>query len=486
VSFEKPRAAFTVDRLLSDIRDIIVNLRRKISAPVFLNNFPLPLYPSYGIFDFQEPFQQTDSVITLNQKLLPVAKEFSGVYMVNFMNLFARIGGQAIDSVRWQSARAPLGKNSLIPVGKEYGKYFRAVKGKNKKCLVLDCDNTLWGGIVGEDGLGGIKLDSTYPGSCYRDFQQEIINLYQRGIILALCSKNDENDVFSVLEKHPGCLLKKEHFAAWRVNWEDKAGNIIQIAKELNIGLDSIVFADDNPFETMLVAEQVPEVAILDLSGDPAAFRQKLLSCGFFDALSLTKEDRERTKMYLNERERRTLQEASVSIEEYLKKLKMVAKIEIPDDIAIPRVAQLTQKTNQFNLTTKRYTEAEIKSFLLSDNRDVFYLHLRDNIAELGIVGVAILVYEKETAVIDTFLLSCRALGRKTENVFLTFLEQTAALKGAEKLIGRYVPTAKNAQTANFYKKSEFSLLLEMPEMAEWVIDLTGKAFSFPDFIKVN
>lgn len=475
-----------VDRIVDELNNIIMSIKQKATIPILINNFPLPDYASAGIFDSQESDQQVDTIINLNRVLLQTAKKYSDVYVVNFMTVFARIGSCTIDERYWHTARAPLGRQSLVAIGQEYGRFFRALKGKSKKCLVLDCDNTLWGGVIGEEGLNRIKLGNAYPGSCYQSFQREILNLYNRGVILAICSKNDELEVLSVLRNHPDMVLRERHFATWEINWNDKAGNLVKIAQELNIGLDSIVFADDNPFELELILDQLPEVEVIDLSGDPSPFRSKLLMRGLFDSLTVSQEDKGRTDMYLGDRKRKQLLATSTSLENYLCKLNMRAGIGIPCDINIGRIAQLTQKTNQFNLTTKRYTEGQIREFLDNPNYDVFYIQLRDRVAELGIIGVAIIQYSSDQAFIDSLLLSCRALGRKIEETLLANIIQTVREKGYKKLVGLFVPTLKNTQVADFYKKCGFELMKNEEDKTTWLMHVEDKEFSGPEWICVQ
>jgi len=476
-----------VDRVVNRHCDMLASIRKQTNAPVLINNFPLPDYTSLGIVDSQELYHQVNTMIHLNQELLQTVKKWTDVYLVDFMKLFARIGSsQGIDERYWHIGRAPLGRQALIPVGQEYTRYIRALTGKTKKCLVLDCDNTLWGGIIGEVGRHGIQLGDTYPGSCYQAFQREILNLYDRGILLAICSKNNEQDVFDVLRNHPDMLLKEHHFVAWQINWNDKATNMIEITRELNIGLDSIVFADDNPFEGGLIRDQLPDAEVIDLSGDPSTFRSKLLSKGFFDSLTLSQEDTQRSKMYQDNKERKQIFENSACLEEYLNKLEIVVDVGTPNDATIGRVAQLTQKTNQFNATTKRYTESQIRLYVENSTYDVFFMSLRDKVAELGIVGVAIVRYLGNIAEIDSFLLSCRALGRKVEEALLAHVLMIASHKGCVSVIGSYIPTPKNMQVADFYRKCGFERVENQGNTTKWKISLEQGKFLAPTWIKIN
>jgi FkbH-like protein len=444
------------------LREIVVALNAHSRAPVLLNNFPLPAQPTLGILDSQSPDHQTNTILRLNAHVLADAKELAGVAIVDFMRLFALHGSvNCIDERYWQIARAPLAQKALVPLGAEYGKFFRALRGKTKKCLVLDCDDTLWGGIVGEDGLAGIKLGPTYPGSCFVALQQEILNLHHRGVILAICSKNNEADVLQVLREHPDMVLKEEHFSARQINWDDKVTNLRRIAAELNIGTDSLVLLDDSAFEVDFVRQGLPEVDVIALPPKTyASYRAALTAPGYFDSLSFTAEDRRKNAMYGENRQRKALESASSSLDDYLAKLEIEVDIAVPSEIDVPRVAQLTQKTNQFNLTTKRYTERDVRAFIASDRSDVFALKVRDRISDSGLVGVAILTYDDRTATIDSFLLSCRVIGRGVEDALLSFVVAHALdAAGCDRVAGAYVPTAKNAMAEGFYARHGFVAL---------------------------
>ena len=476
------------ERVQRHVTEILTALNANVRAPVLVNNFPLPAEPTLGILDAQSTAYQTHTVLRLNADLLAVATERRDVAVVDFMRLFAVHGfANMVDERYWHVARAPLAQKALLAIGAEYAKFVRALRGKAKKCLVLDCDNTLWGGIVGEDGLAGIKLGQTYPGSCFTALQQEILNLHDRGVILALCSKNNEADVLEVLRDHPDSLLRERHFAARQINWDDKVTNLRRIAQDLNIGLDSLVFVDDNPFEADFVREQLPEVAVIALPPKAyASYRSLVNASGYFDTLSYTAEDRRKNAMYGENRERRALEAASASLEEYLSKLDIEVEIGVPAEIEIPRVAQLTQKTNQFNLTTRRYTEGEIRAFLASGSADVLALKVRDRVADLGLVGVAVVTYEDGAAVIDSFLLSCRAIGRGVEDALLAVaLRRAAEAKGARRAVGRFVPSAKNAMAAGFYARHGFTAP-EGSDPGTWSLVLGAAAPGVPAWIRVR
>ena len=478
-----------IERISSYIELLLSRLREKTNSVIILNNFPLPYLPTLGILDSQKTTGQTYSIMRLNFKLIELSTKFTGIYWADYLGLFARLGyTNSKDEKHWQMSRLPFSRAALNPIAAEYGKFLSAIYGKTKKCLVLDADNTLWGGIVGEDGLNGIKLGTSYPGQTFKDFQQEILNLRQRGIILALCSKNNEQDVLEVLDSHPESLLKKEHFATWQINWEDKAANIIQIASDLNIGLDSLVFVDDNAFECNLVREKLPMVEVIELGKDILSFKTKLLSPGFFDSLIFSAEDQRRNDMYRAEIKRKDIMRNAGSLENYLAGLSIVGVLGKASELEIPRISQLTQKTNQFNLTTRRYTESEILNFNSQSNSDVFYLNLRDKVADLGIIGASILLYEGSVATIDTLLLSCRALGRGAEDALLARIIEEAKHRGCSEIRGDYISTKKNAQVKDFYARHKFVSVKDNEATSTWRLDLNRLAAAkdlYPKWIQI-
>jgi FkbH-like protein len=476
-----------VERVRGTVEQVVSGIRRHSDAPVLLNNFPLSAHPAMGILDAQSAGYQSGTVLRINGELLAVASAVRDVYLVDYLGLVARVGAErAVDERRWQSARAPLGRELLVPLGREYAKFVRALRGRVRKCLVLDCDNTLWGGVVGEDGLEGLRLGDTGPGAAYQALQRGALNLRDRGVILALCSKNNEVDVLEVLRGHPGMLIREADCVAAQVNWEDKPTNLRRLAEQLNIGLDSIVFVDDSEFECDLVRAHLPEVAVVQVPADPSEAVVRLLEAGWFDSLTVSAEDRLRSEMYRAEARRREIQSRAGSLEEYLSGLGLVADIGAAGPSTVPRVAQLTQKTNQFNLTTRRYTEGEIAALTAREDAAVFHLSLRDRVADLGIVGVAIVRFADERAEIDTFLLSCRALGRGAEEALLAQVLIAALRRGCTHVEGRYAPTARNAQVADFYPRHGFRAVADGPDGSRWELELGPDPAAGPAWIHTN
>jgi FkbH-like protein len=471
------------DRIGSELAAI----RSRTTVPIVISNFPLPDLTTLGILDAQLESGHRRAVEDLNRAILAVARGFTDVLVVDVARLVGRVGSRsAIDDRAWQTSRAPLAVPLLLALGSEVATFVRALRSTPRKCLVLDCDNTLWGGVVGEDGLRGIKIDPSYPGSAYLAFQRELLNLRERGVLLALVSKNNEADVLEVLRVHPQMLLRESHLAAWRINWQDKSANLQEIAAELNIGVDSLVLADDSEFECGLVRQQLPEVGVLYLGTEPSRYVSLLREAAFFDSLTFSADDQSRADLYVADRRRRASAPATASVEEYLASLKMEATIALPAPSEIARVAQLTQKTNQFNLTTIRYTEGEIARRMATAESEIHCLHLRDRFSDLGLVGIAIVDYHADDAMIDTLLMSCRVLGRGVEDAFIAHVAGAAIRRGSRRLIGSYRPTAKNEQVSAFFPDRGFQPAGGDEGASRWELDLERSHLKTPTWIKVG
>ena len=476
-----------VARIAGVVEMLVRAVRANTAVPILINNFPLPARPTLGILDSQQPHGQTNAILALNAQLLQLAADVPDVYIVDFMRLSAQIGSaEFYDAKQWHIARLPFGRRAQLAVGRELATFVRALRGCSKKCLVLDCDNTLWGGVIGEDGLEGIALGATYPGSCFAEFQREILNLYDRGVVLALCSKNDEADVLRVLREHPDMLLHEQHFATWFINWDDKPENLRRIAAALNIGLDALVFVDDNAFEIDFVRAELPQVATILLPKDRAEFAAALGRAGLFDSLTLTVEDRLRTGSYRADVERARLQRSSTNVAEYLSSLGIVMTFGPPSELELPRVAQLSQKTNQFNLTTRRYTEAEIRGLRAAGDARVYVMKGRDTVSDLGLVGVIVMRLSGEVADVEACFVSCRALGRNLEDAFLAAAASDVFATGRiSRVVGRYLPTEKNGLCKDFYEKCGFVLIETRDGATAWALGADQRVAS-PRWISVE
>jgi FkbH-like protein len=454
-----------VARLRAYCSATVAAIRERSKAAILWYSFEAPAWPAYGILDRSCPdikLSQRNTIAALNAYLQQELTSAGNGWLIDTGQCVERVGtNQFYDWRYWYIARAPFTRIALAELAVESAKHLRALTGKVRKCLVLDCDNTLWGGIIGEDGIKGIHIGIEHPGSAYRTFQHQILNLYHRGVILALCSKNNLSDVLEVLRERSEMILREEHFSVMRINWQDKASNLREIAAELNIGLDSLVFADDSAFEINLIRSTLPEVeTILINSNKPYDSSSLLAACGWFDTHTLTAEDRKRGQMYRAEAARQSLLGQSLDMSDYLASLEMRLCLEtVKSESEFARAEQLCQRTNQFNLTTKRYTHAELASFAGVPGNSLFLLKLSDRFGEYGVVGLCLILKNGKEAIIDSFLMSCRALGREAESAFLALCLNRAAAKGAQLFKACYVASKKNAQVANFYTRNGFEPL---------------------------
>ena len=455
------------------------------SAHLILHNLEFPAYPLSGILDVQQMFGQKEAIQCLNQGLQQIAQKRHGVYLFDYDGLVARHGRlRWHDEHKWLTMRMPIAANFLALLVDEYMKFVLPLIGKTCKVLVVDLDNTLWGGVVGEDGLQGIQLGLEYPGAAYLALQRAIIDLYRRGVILAICSKNNSADALRVLEEHPDMLLHLQHFAAVRINWDDKAQNLCQIATELNVGIDALAFLDDSPVERDWIRNRLPAVHVIDLPDHPMLYEQTLRECPVFERVALSIEDKERGRYYTEQRQRVELQKTYGSLEDFYYSLQMKMEIAEANPLTIPRIAQLTQKTNQFNLTNRRYTGQEITSMTEDPQACVLSASVTDRFGNSGIIGVMISRREEDRCEIDTFLLSCRVIGRTIETAMLTCLAERALRGGAERIIGWYLPTPKNAPAKDFYAKHSFALARKGEEDSMWEFDLLNRQIHAPPWIE--
>jgi len=381
-------------------------------------------------------------------------------------------------------ARIPFGVKAQIEIGKVIARTIAAIYTTPCKCLVLDLDNTLWGGVLGEDGIAGIKLSDDYPGNVYKSFQRTILGLRDQGVLLAIASKNNINDALDVMEKHTDCLIKKKHISSIQINWKDKATNLYKIARELNIGLNSIAFFDDNPVEREWIIEQVPDVRVINVPENPMFYSRALLNSRLFDKVNMTSEDTSRAEMYKHEKRRSEFHIKSKSVDDFLRGLKMSAKIGLVEDITLSRVEQLINKTNQYNLTCRRYTAEEIKD-IISSGGVAIWISVKDKFGDSGIVGTAIAKKQNNNEwIIDTFLLSCRVIGRKLESILLYYLCKLVKGKKGVILYGEYIPTSKNNLINDFFIKFNFNEVINKENY--WSCNLRETNISPSDFINVE
>lgn len=407
--------------------------------------------------------------------LLRSNAEALNVHLLGIDHVAARDGLSSwYDEPLWHRSKQEIHPRVSHVYGDQLGRLFAAMRGRSRKCLVLDLDNTLWGGVLADDGLDGIVLgQGTALGEAFVAFQRYALGLSQRGIILAVCSKNDESVALEAFTRHPEMVLRRGDIACFVANWNDKAANLREIARRLNIGLDALVFIDDSPFERELVRRELPEVAVPQLPEDPALYAQCIAAAGYFESLGVTGDDRDRANQYRANAEREQLRESATDMASYLHSLKMELHSAPFDEIGLPRIAQLINKTNQFNLTTRRYTEAEVRA-LLSDSAAVhLQFRLLDRFGDNGVISVIIGRLTPEgSLLIDTWLMSCRVLGRQVECAVLNVLVRRASRLGVTHLVGIYRPTPKNEMVKEHYSALGFRLSAEQEGETRWWLDL--------------
>lgn len=461
--------------------NLIDVLSKKTSAQILLQNLDTTL-PYWGIYDAQNSFGQKSFVQEFNRELSSIVANYPNIFIWDFAE-FAAVEGKSnlYDAKQLYTTANPFKQTAYILIANDLMRYVVSIFGKIKKCIVLDLDNTLWGGVIGEDGMEGIALGHDYPGNCYVALQKELLKLYNRGIILAINSKNNESDAFAAIDEHPYMVLKRQHFAAYQINWNDKVSNLKMLAQELNIGLDSMIFIDDNVVECELVKQHIPDCTVIQVPQEPYLIPKIVLTMPYIENIRLTKEDKEKGVMYQAQVARKKLQRTTTDLVAFLNSLDMQIEIKAANNFSIPRISQLTQKTNQLNMTTRRYTEADILAFSNSSEVKVFSIAVKDRFGDNGIVGVLILRFFAQRCTIDSFLLSCRVVERTIEQSMLAFAAEYAQKNGATTMVGEFFPSAKNVLAQDIYIK------LGMTKIDEntFTVDLAEKTLAYSPHIKL-
>ena len=456
----------------------------KVMQQTVLDVFPALL----GNNEQRLPGSRSGFVARLNKALRAMADRH-GIDLVAIDSAAARDGLNAWhDPALWHRAKQEVSPARSPSYGDLVGRVIAARQGRSCKCLVLDLDNTLWGGVIGDDGLDGIVLgQGSALGEGFTAVQEYAKDLARRGIILAVCSKNDEANALEPFDKHPEMVLRRADIASFQANWTDKAANIRAIAVELNIGLDSLVFLDDNPFERNFVREQLPMVAVPEVpDDDPALVPAVLADAGYFESLGITPDDLQRTAQYRENRARAALQASAGDMESYLRALNMRMVWNRFDAVGQSRVVQLINKTNQFNLTTRRYTDADIASIMTDQECFGLQIRLLDRFGDNGIIGIVIgRTTRPGTITLDTWLMSCRVLGRGVERTTLNLVADVARSMNAETLVGEYVATQKNGMVRDHYEKLGFTVISQTESGSIATLDLNGFVPT-PSFIHVT
>jgi FkbH-like protein len=473
-------------RVLDQYANLVSTFRSRSTAHLLIHGLERPPFAALGLADRASTSGQVAAIERINSQLVALADSTPGVHVVDYDGLVARVGRtNFLDERKWLSMKMPIRAEHMAELADEWLRYLQPICGRVAKAIVVDLDNTLWGGVVGEDGAAGIQLGEQHPGAGFVALQRTIRDLAGRGILLGICSKNNEADALEVLERHPDMVLRPSDFSAMRINWENKADNLRSIAAEWNIGLDSIAFLDDNPAECALVRRQLPDVIVIELDAVPEADRNPVIGNPFFERLTLTDEDRSRTAIYAQQRERSVASVTAGSLEDYLESLATVVTIKPLTTEDTPRIAQLTQKTNQFNLTTRRYSEQDLDAFVAGGDR-IYSARAADRFGDHGLIGVVIARPSGQAWRIDTLLLSCRVIGRGVETAMVARVVADARASGASEVVGEFVATAKNAPARPFYESVGFDRASGDDQRSEWSLDVTKETLDVPAWLELS
>jgi len=448
-----------------------------VGCQIIQNNFEPPACGILGNLDAVSPGGATRFVNELNRGFAAEAASNPRLILQDLSSLAARVGlNRWFDPDRWFRYKIANTVEGSLAIARSLTALVCAMYGRSRKVLVLDLDNTLWGGVIGDDGPDKIVLGrETAIAEAYTAFQEYCLSLRERGVLLAVCSKNDEAAARQGFE-HPDSVLRLEHFSAFNANWEPKHENILAIARELNLGVDSFVFVDDNPAERAIVEGQIPGIAVPDVGDEVSKYPSILEAERYFEPLSLGKEDLMRARLYEENIQRANLEQRFANYGEYLESLEMTAEVEEFTPTYLDRIAQLTNKSNQFNLTTRRYTLAEIEATATDGRHIGIYGRLTDRFGDNGLISVVVGKVDGSMLHLDLWLMSCRVLKREMEIAMLDGIVTRAQMRGMKSVLGYYLPSARNGIVADHYEKLGFSLLSKNEESGEtvWSLDITG------------
>ena len=450
--------------------------KRFPAAVIIQNNMDLSYETGLGSLDAAEHYGLTRFIESLNRDFADYAVSHENFFLHDLHGLAARIGLlKWHDRFQYYAYKLAMSYDVIPEVSLGLAKIIKGLLGKNKKCLVLDLDNTLWGGIIGDDGMEHIEIGHETPtAEAYTAFQEYVLKLKERGVILAVCSKNEE-DIAKSGFNHPDSVLHVEDFVSFHANWKPKNINLRIIAEEINIGTDSLVFIDDNPAERQLVRDTMPEVAVPEVDPvDVFSYIRAIEGAGFFEPVTISEDDRKRNESYRGNIQRRSLEESMQTYDDFLQSLEMEAEIDDFRSVYYDRIAQLTNKSNQFNLTTRRYTRADIEQMANDQHYVTLYGRLRDKFGDNGLISVVIGEKIDDSLHIRLWLMSCRVLKRGMEQMMLDALAARAAADGCKELIGYYYKTAKNKMVSDLYAVFGFEKIMQSGDDTVWRLNLAG------------
>ncbi len=449
--------ADALDAAATMILDAIGRLQSSFEGTIVCSMPPRPDAVTFGLARFAHPEPALGVWHRATARLLERFGALDRFFFIDMEAILAELGPAARDERKRLLYRQPYAEAFYLRAGFFLARIIRARTFEAKKCLVLDCDNTLWGGVVGEDGIGGIQIGEDFPGSAFREFQRQAKTLRDAGVFLALSTKNNPDDVWPVFDSHDGMILRRKDISVAKINWRPKSENLKEIAAELNIGLDALVFIDDNPFEISEVQSHTPQVTCLqapkELSELPALLRAH---AHLWDRLVITEDDKKRVERMQGELDRRSLAQ-QLTEEDFLAQLGLKVYIYPPDKADLARVTQLINKTNQFNVATKRYAQEDVEAFIAAKNKRLYCMSVSDKFGEYGLVGIAMIEEGQNGWAIDNFLMSCRVLGRGVETTLLAKIAADAAAAGAKSVNAVYLPTPKNGLVVDLFEKHGFA-----------------------------
>lgn len=472
---------------LAEIESLVQALRSRLSVPILFHSLLPPRFPGLGVLDGAKRNGQSHLIQHVNHGLADLAEKVAGFYPVDLESLVRDVGYREWHDPRLAFlARAAIARPALDDLARVYLRYLRALTGRSRKCVVLDLDNTLWGGVLGEEGPLGIALGSEYPGSAFVAFQEALLALRDRGVLLAIASKNNRGDVDEAFAQNKAMRLKPEHFASQQIHWEPKSESLKRIASELSLGLEHLVFVDDNPAECAEIANALPQVTTITLPSQPERYVEAVLAEGLFDTLSLSSEDLQRAELYRQRAQGEHLRESAGSLEDYYHSLDMTVYLAPVVDSTLARAAQMTQKTNQFNATTRRFSEADIAARTADDAWVTLTARVTDRFGDNGVVCLAMAQVRDGALDIETFLMSCRVIGRTVETAVLQRLAHIARAAGRTELRGQIIPTARNKPVRDLYERHGFTAGPATEEGGtSWRLDLTAGDIATPAWLRV-
>jgi FkbH-like protein len=449
-----------LDKTLAEVDEFceaLLKLRDRVEI-VFVPTWALPSYhKGYGLLDMTSDIGFANRLMKMNLRLADNLEGAQNIYLLNTQKWIENAAKKAFSPELWYMAKMAFGNEVFEEAAKDLKSALRAITGSSRKLIIVDLDDTIWGGVVGEDGWSKLRLGGHDPlGEAFVEFQAALKSLTNRGVLLGIVSKNDETTALEAIQNHPEMVLTLRDFAGWRINWGDKAHNILDLVSELALGLQSVVFIDNDPIERERVREALPEVFVPEWPQKKTLYKSTLLSLSCFDTPSISQEDRERTKMYVSERERQISRKKIGSLEDWLKRLATKVEVEELSEANLPRVVQLLNKTNQLNISTRRMTERELQSWALANNRKFWVIRVLDRFGDSGLSGLISLEVVNNVGRIIDFVLSCRVMGRKIEETMLYIVVNYAQSLELEKLYAKYIPTSKNRPCLDFWRKSGF------------------------------